>query len=341
MEGAPIPDAPQPQSEAQDAQPSRDASISGVIQDQTGAVVPGAQVTLTHTDGRTLNTVTCGPNGEFTFTNILAGSYLVNVNARGFSSYTSQEISLSEHQSYFTPNIHLGVGSAVTEVTVFPTDVIAAQQIKQEEKQRLLGIVPNFYVSYNKDAAPMTSRQKLSLATHDTLDWTTFVGVSVTAGIEQANNAFAGYGQGAAGYGKRWAAKFADGRSSDFFSHYVFASLFHQDPRYFYQGTGTKKSRLIHAVSYAFVARSDSGKMMPNYSYLLGTMVSGALSNAYYPEANRGANLVFVNAAVGFAGRAGATILQEFFGKGLTKNAPKSVQPGPAPSYRPGKAQNP
>jgi hypothetical protein len=83
-----------------------------------------------------------------------------------------------------------------------------------------------------------------------------------------------------------------DGRTSDYLSHAVFASLFHQEPRYFYQGTGSNKSRLYHAVSNAWVARSDSGKKMPNYSYLLGTMVSGAISNAYYPHADQGANLV-------------------------------------------------
>lgn len=320
-----LPDAPQPQSEAQGELTSGQASISGVIQDQTGAVVSGATVSLTLPDGRTIQTVTSDAKGEFALTKLASGSYILIVAAKGFSPYNSEEISLAAQQSYVMPDISLGVASAVTEVTVLPTEVLAAQQIKQEEKQRILGIAPNFYVSYEKDAAPMTSRQKLSLAAHDAFDWTSFVGISASAGIEQATNAFSGYGQGVAGYGKRWAAKFADGRSSNFLDHYVFASLFHQDPRYFYQGTGSRKSRLFHAVSYAFVARSDSGKTMPNYSYLFGTMVSGALSNAYYPAANRGASLVFVNAGVGIAGRAGAAVLQEFLGKRLTRNAPKST----------------
>jgi hypothetical protein len=120
-----------------------------------------------------------------------------------------------------------------------------------------------------------------------------------------------------------------DGRTSDYLSHAVFASLFHQEPRYFYQGTGSNKSRLYHAVSNAWVARSDSGKKMPNYSYLLGTMVSGAISNAYYPHADRGANLVFTNAFIGIAGRAGANVLQEFLGKRLTKNSSASANANP------------
>jgi hypothetical protein len=122
------------------------------------------------------------------------------------------------------------------------------------------------------------------MAMRETFDPVSFIGTSVTAGIEQATNAFSGYGQGAQGYGKRWGARFADGRTSDLLSHAVFPSLFHQDPRYFYQGSGSTRSRILHAVSYAFIARSDSGQMMPNYSYLLGDMCSGALSKRTIPR---------------------------------------------------------
>jgi hypothetical protein len=271
-----------------------------------------------------------GEGGEFAFTKLPAGAYLVLIHAKGFATFTSGEFDLSAQQPYEVPNISLSVASADTEVIVRPTEVIAAEQIKAEEKQRLFGVLPNFYVSYVKDPAPLTTKQKFTLATHDTLDWTTFVGVSVTAGIEQANNTFAGYGQGAAGYGKRWAAQFGDGRISDYLSNFVFASLFHEDPRYFYQGTGTTKSRLYHAISNAWVTRSDSsGKNVPNYAYILGIMGSGALSNTYYPHADRGVSLVFTNAALGFAGRAGGNVLQEFIGKRLTKNASKSANAQP------------
>lgn len=335
-----LPDAPQAQTGrqqgAEQSSPEEgNASIAGIVQDTSGALVVGAQVSLTLRNRRTLHIVVSGANGEFTFTKLPAGSYVVTIHATGFAPFTSEEMTLSPLQSFVMPNISLDVDANVTEVTVRPTEVIAAEQIKQEEKQRLLGIAPNFYVSYEKDPAPMTSKQKLSLAAHDTLDWTSFIGVTASAGIQQATDAHKGYGQGIAGYAKRWGAQFADGRSSDFFDHYVFASLFHQDPRYFYQGTGTTKSRLFHAVSSAFVARSDSGKTMPNYSYLLGTMCSGALSNAYYPAADRGASLVFVTAGIGIAGRAGGYVLQEFLGKRLTKSAPKSPPLAPAPSPTP------
>jgi hypothetical protein len=328
-----LPDAPVPQdvqsSAGQASQVEGTASVSGIVVDSTGALIAGAQVSLTQRDGRTLHTLVSGAAGEFTFTKLPAGSYLVMVTADGFSPFTSAEFTVSSQQSYVVPDITLSVGGAVTSVMVRPTEVIAAEQIKAEEKQRLLGIVPNFYVSYAHDPAPLTTKQKFSLAAHDSLDWTSFVGISVTAGIEQANNTYAGYGQGAAGYGKRWAAKFGDGRTSDFFGHAVFPSIFHQDPRYFYQGTGTNKSRLMHALEHPFIARGDDGHNMPNYSYLLGDMVSGALSNAYYPHADRGASLVFTNSLVGLAGLAGATVLQEFIGKRLTKNSSKSSAQDP------------
>jgi len=163
---------------------------------------------------------------------------------------------------------------------------------------------------------------QFALAARGTFDPVAILGVGFAAGIEQANNSYAGYGQGAAGYGKRFAAKFANGRSSDFLTHAVFPSLLHQDPRYFYQGSGSVKSRLLHAVGSAFFTRSDSGRTVPNYSYLLGDMSAGALSNLYYPAANRGAHLVFTNAAVGLAGRVGGNLLREFLSKRLTTNVP-------------------
>jgi hypothetical protein len=327
-----LPDSPQPQSDQQSAAEQTtstegSASVSGVVLDVSGAVVPGAQVSLIHRDGTQLRTLISGGNGEFAFTKLPAGSYLVIVSAKGFALFTSAEFAVTAQQSYEVPMISLSVATADTEVTVRPTDVIAAEQIKAEEKQRFIGVIPNFYISYVHDPAPMTTKQKFSLASHDTFDPVSLIAVGLAAGIEQANNKYAGYGQGAAGYGKRFAAKFGDGRTSDFLSHAVFPSLFHQDPRYFYQGTGSIKSRMLHAASFAIITRSDSGKPMPNYSYFLGDIGSGTLSNLYYPHADRGIGLVFTNAAIGIAGKAGGTIIREFFSKRITTNVPSDEKP--------------
>ena len=295
--------------------------------DVSGGTVPGAEVSLAHEDGTQLYTMVSEANGEFSFAKIPAGSYLLMVNARGFAPFTSAEFAVTVQQAYEVPDVSLSVAIASIEVTVRPTDLIAAEQIKTEEKQRLIGIIPNFYTSYVYDAAPLTSRQKFSLAARGTFDPVSMIGVGFAAGLEQANNSYPGYGQGAAGYSKRFAAKFVDGRTSDFLTHAVFPSLFHQDPRYYYQGSGSFKSRFLHAVGSAFVTRSDSGRTVPNYSFLLGDMCSGALSNLYYPPANRGVSLVFNRAAVGLAGRVGGNLIREFLPKRLTTNVPRDVKP--------------
>jgi len=280
-----------------------------------------------HRDGTQLHTMVSDANGEFSFIQILPGSYRVIVSAKGFALFTSAEFVVKVKQAYEVPDISLSIATSNIEVTVRPTDLIAAEQIRAEEKQRLIGVIPNFYTSYVYDAAPLTWKQKFSLATRGTFDPVAILGVGFAAGIEQANNSYAGYGQGAAGYSKRYAAKFVDGRSSDFLTHAVFPSLLHQDPRYYYQGSGSVKSRFLHAVGSAFVTRSDSGRTVPNYSYLLGDMCAGALSNLYYPAANRGAHLVFTNAAVGLAGRVGGNLLREFLSRRLTTNVSGDGKP--------------
>jgi len=303
------------------------ASVVGRVLDLSGASVSGAKVNLLHSDGTQSHFVVSDANGEFNFLKILAGSYLVVVNAKGFAPFSSAEFFATDRQIYELPNISLSVATASIEVMVRPTDLVAAEQIRAAEKQRLMGVIPNFYTSYIYDAAPMTWKQKFSLAVRGTFDPVAFIGVGFAAGIEQANNTFAGYGQGASGYGKRYAAKFVDGRSSDLLTHAVFPTLLHQDPRYYYQGSGSIKSRLMHAVGSAFVTRSDSGRTEPNYSYFLGDVGSAALSNLYYPKANRGAHLVFTNAAVGLAGRVGGNLIREFLSKRLTANVTGDGRP--------------
>jgi len=306
---------------APDVEPS--ANVVGTVRDVSGASVSGADVSLIPEGGAQSQTTVSAADGEFSFTKILPGSYSLVVNAENFATFTSAEFVVAVQQSYEVPNVSLTLATKNTEVTVHPAEFVAAEQIRAAEKQRLLGVIPNFYTSYTLDAAPMTAKQKFQFAARGTFDPVSMLGVGFGAGIEQATNAFSGYGQGAAGYGKRFGAKFADGRDSDFLTHAVFPSLFHQDPRYFYLGPGSPfKTRLAHAVGSAFFTRNDNGLTAPNYSYLLGDVSAAALSNLYYPRANRGVSLVFTNAAVGLAGRIGGNILREF-SKRVTTNVPE------------------
>jgi hypothetical protein len=298
-------------------------SVTGAVVDVTGTPVAGAHAELTRSGGADIETSTSDATGTFSFSGVLSGSYLVTVDAVGFAPFTTKPFTVSGHTpTYTVPPIVLDIGALSVSVLVRPIEMIAAEQIKAQEQQRLLGVVPNFYVSYVPDAAPLTSRQKLSLATHETFDWTAFVGATIAAGTGQAANTHSGFGGGGSAYAKRWVASFVDDRTGDFLTHYVFASLFREDPRYFYQGSGTTRSRMVHALSSAFVARSDSGKPMPNYAYIFGNISAASLSNTYYPTAARGTDLLLTNVAVGLAGRAAANLIQEFVGKRLTKNAP-------------------
>ena len=327
-----LPETPLPQGGVQNgggpAIPTEgSASLSGFVLDTRGAAITDAQVRLMTNDGLRRGTVFSGDNGAFTFGKLSPGSYLITVEAKGFGPFTSAEISVATHEDVNMPPISLTVSAATTDVTVRPIEVIAAEQIKEEEHQRVFGVIPNFYTSYTYDAVPLTTKQKYSLAAREELDWTTFVGAGIASGVQQANNSYAGYGQGAAGYGKRYAAAFGDGLFINFFSHAVYPSIFHQDPRYFYQGSGTIKSRALHAASFAIFTRGDHRQRVPNYSYIFAIMTTGALANLYYPHADRGAHLVFTTAALGIAGRAGGTILREFLLKPLTTNVHGNGKP--------------
>lgn len=312
------------------------ACVSGTIVDSSGATVAGAAVTLLRDGGAPVSWIPSEANGGFQFSNLSPGSFVITVNANGFQQSSSAKFTLQENETYHVPNIVLTVAGASVDVVVRPTEVVASQQMRAEEKQRLLGIVPDFYVSYIWDAAPLNSKQKFSLELRELIDPTTFIGVSIGAGIQQARNSFPGFGQGASGYGKRWGALFANGRTSDILSRAVFPSMFHQDPRYFYMGSaGSAWSRTKHAVGYAFIARSDSGHRMPNYSLFLGNVSSGALSNLYYPDSSRGAGLVFENAALSFTGRITQNLAHEFLFKHVTKHVPGKGKPSNGPRENP------
>jgi hypothetical protein len=299
------------------------AIVSGTVVDPIGTAVTDARVALTTADGTPVQTATTGAKGEFTFPDVLAGSYVVRVDVTGFTPFSTDAFTVDDGGRLLTlPLIVLAVEGFSTSVVVRATEAIAEEQIRVQEQQRWLGIVPNFYVSYVPNAAPLTSRQKFTLAAHETFDWMAFVGASVAAAIDQSTAAHPGFGEGTSGYAQRWAASFADNRTGDLLSHYVFASVFRQDPRYFYQGTGTTKSRLIHALASAVLARSDRGTTMPNYAQMFGNIGAAALSNAYYPHSERGASLMVSNLAISLASRAAKAVTQEFLGKRLTTHVP-------------------
>jgi hypothetical protein len=200
---------------------------------------------------------------------------------------------------------------------------IAEAEIKDEEKQRVLGVIPNFYVTYNPSAAPLRPKQKFELAWKLTIDPVNFGVTAAIAGIEQATNDFEGYGQGAQGYGKRLGAAYADSVTGTFIGQAILPSVFKQDPRYFYKGTGTRRARVFYAIANSVICKGDNGHWQPNYSAVLGNLAAGGISNLYYPENDRDVVLTFENTLISIGATAANNLLQEFVVRKLTRNAPK------------------
>jgi len=291
----------------------RPGSLIGTVLDVNGDPVPNATVNLGTSENESRRTVVTPENGFFEFHDVKPGTpYQINITAKDFADWTSPTITLEPGQFKIVTGIQLRIEAEHTTVDVHYDPVeVATEQFRALGKQRVFGIIPNFYVSYDQNAEPLTPKMKFKLALKVSVDPVTVAGVFLVSGAKQAANS-PNYGQGWDAYGKRFGAIAADGFSDIMIGGAILPSLLHQDPRYFYQGTGTTGSRVRHAIFSPFVARGDNGKWQPNYSSLGGDLASSALANLYYPRSNRGAGLVFGNFAIGTAERVGASLAQEF-----------------------------
>ena len=302
--------------------PSAPGSISGTVVDQSGAVLAGAQVKLTAIDEKRSLSAQSGTDGQFFFPKVDPGNFQIAITSAGFEMKTlSGTLRAGEVETL--PQIAMVVAQTRTEVQVGVSQVeIAQEEIKSEEKQRVLGVIPNFYVSYVPNAAPLDAKQKFQLAFRTMIDPFTFVMVAGTAAIEQGQNHFAEYGQGAEGYGKRFGATYADTITGTLIGGAILPALLRQDPRYFYKGTGSVSSRAGYAIASAVICKGDNGKWQPNYSNVLGSLAAGGISNLYYPDQDRnGAGLTVENATIGLGATAVSNLIQEFIVRKLT---PKS-----------------
>jgi len=297
-------------------------TIIGTVLDVNDDVVPGATVLL---DGQSLSdhkSIVTNDNGFFHFDHLNPGiTYHVTISASGFADWASPEVILKPNQYFELDNIRLRIATVVTAVdAVASTEEIAREQVAVAEKQRVLGFIPNFYVVYDHNAVPLTPKLKFRLALKTSTDPVTFAGTAFVSTIDDAANT-PDYGQGAKAYAQRMGANYANGLTDIMIGGAILPSVLHQDPRYFYQGTGTKKSRTLHALSTPFICKGDNGHWQPNYSGLGGYLASGAISNVYYPASNRGPGLVFTNTFVDIAADMANGLIQEFLLKKLTPSA--------------------
>ena len=289
------------------------AKIIGTVTDDNGDTIADATVVLSGADAKDRLTLVTPETGFFEFDGIKPGiPYRLSISASGFADWTSPEITFDpgEFKMLTDTALRLAVESTTIKVTYNPVEV-ATEQMKLEEQQRVFGIIPNFYVSYNSDAAPLTPKLKFKLALKVAYDPITITGVAIVAGAKQAGNT-PNYGQGMSGFGKRFGAVAGDGLTDIMIGGAILPSLLHQDPRYFYQGTGTAGSRMRHALFSAFICKGDNGTWQPNYSSIGGNLASAAIANLYYPKSNRGAGLVFSSFAIGTAERMAGNLAQEF-----------------------------
>jgi hypothetical protein len=301
------------------------ATLRGTVADSAGTAVAGAVVSLTHDDQTPAQPTSVAEDGQFAFTELAPGPYRLVIASPGFTTLAATG-TLSPGQTCDLPRITLVVATNYTEVHVqLSTVEIAQQQIEDQEKQRLLGVIPNFYVTYAQHPVPLTPKQKFELAWKSTIDPVSFGVTAATAGIEQATNTFSGYGQGASGYGKRFGAAYGGLVTSTYIGGAILPSLLKQDPRYYYKGSGSVRSRVLYAMANAVICKGDNGHWQPNYSGIMGSLASGGISNLYYPSTDRNdAAVTFENTLIGIGETAAVNILQEFVLRKLTPNVPSS-----------------
>lgn len=287
-------------------------SILGTVTDIQDEIVPGAAVVLDGGSAGEQKTTT-NANGFFSFPGVAPGvPHHVAIRAAGFADWTSPALELKPGEYKDLGSIHLTLSVAATTVTaVLPEKEIATEQVHVEETQRALGVLPEFYAVYTPHPAPLTPKLKFSLAWRTATDSITVLAAGFIAGIDQASDTPA-YVEGARGYGERFGADYANNLTDVFLAGAVLPTVLHQDPRYYYQGSGSRGSRAWHAIRNPFVCRGDNGKWQPNVSSLGGYLASGAIANAYYPKSDRGAGLVMSTAGVDIGGDMISSLIQEF-----------------------------
>ena len=286
-------------------------AIRGTVVDTNDDPIPEATIVLRTASVESQKALS-KEDGSFAFPNVTPGIvHLVTVTAEGFAEWSSS-VTVEPGQDKTLTDVKLRILAVQRAVTVnYSSKEVAAQQVKAEEQQRMLHFIPNLYVVYEPHPEPLTTKMKFHMAYKDLSNPVFFGRVAAWAAFQQANNT-PDYGQGAKGYAKRLGAGFADSTTENLFGNAILPSLLHQDPRYFYQGTGTKWSRARHAILAPIVCKGDNGKTEPNYSTWGGALISSSISTAYYPDANRGAGRVFAKFGIGMALHVGSSLAQEF-----------------------------
>jgi len=175
------------------------------------------------------------------------------------------------------------------------TDAPAPAQIGEPKvhngtsNDRLLFALPNFQTLEDLGhVPPLTAGQKYKLVLRSAFDPVQYPWYGMLAGIGQATNSEAAYGQGGAGYAKRYGSAFGDGVLENFMVGAVLPTALHQDPCFYQTSHGSVWHRLGYAMSRVVVTFSDSGKQQFNYSEILGSSMTAAIATySWHPHDER------------------------------------------------------
>jgi hypothetical protein len=313
---------PAPLVGAQAAQPSATAgqalsqqtagSISGTVAGPDGSPVIQALVTLVQ-NGKTVQQAQTADNGQFSFAGVAPGTYWLTITASGFET---QSVSAVVHpgQMYTVPRIPLALAPLITTVKVTPSRAeVAHYQLQHEEKQLVLGFIPNYMVTYYSHTAPLTAREKFQLTEKTVFNPFTLGLTTAFVGGEQAAGMYSGYGNEEKSFAKRFGASYATLGVGAFLSDALLPSILHQDPRFYYKKNGSVGSKLLYAITRSFICKGDNGHWQPDYSAVLGHFAAGGIANLYLPQQNRnGWGTTLENGMIGIGFDAIANILQEF-----------------------------
>jgi hypothetical protein len=184
---------------------------------------------------------------------------------------------------------------------------------KKEQSQRILGVAPLFGMTSRMNARPLTTGEKFHLFVRSSFDPFVWAAAGLQAGVSQAENEFPGYGQGAAGYGKRYGATLADEVDSNFQSNFFYPTLLKEDPRYFRLGQGSLGHRIVYSLKQEFVCHNDKGGQAFNFSNVLGAFTAGGISNLYYPSTDRGLGLTLSRSTISLAYGSIGGLVDEFW----------------------------
>ena len=262
-------------------------AVHGEVLYQDRAPIAGARLTLTSANAAATNgpalTTRSEMDGSFLFQQVPPGTFTLTVTSDDVEP-ASTTVMVASGGAVELPPISMRMAVVHTDVTAVSAHEVAEREVRVEEGQRILKSIPNFMVVYDDEPVPLSAGQKFRLSTRTLADPVT-IGVSaVIAGGEQASNSYPGFGRGVRGYARRFGASVGDSTSGMLLSGAIMPTIFRQDPRYFYRGTGSKASRLKFVVKQTVEQKGDNGRWQFAWSNTLGGVATALVSDTYYPR---------------------------------------------------------